>query len=87
MNKVALNQDIADKVIDILVEEFELERELLTLDVNLFEELELDSLDAVDLIVALEKLFAFRADEEQVKQLRTIRNIVNFIEEYLATNN
>lgn len=78
-------QEILDKVYEILVEEFELEREELSPESKLFEELDLDSLDAVDMIVAFEKVFGFRAEEEKAKQLRTIEDIVNMIEDQISS--
>ncbi|WP_372367074.1 acyl carrier protein [Candidatus Uabimicrobium sp. HlEnr_7] len=79
MNKEMSHEEILEKVYGILNEEFEIERDDLKPEARLFEELELDSLDAVDLIVALEKLFGFRAQEEKAKQLRTVDDIVHFI--------
>lgn len=79
MNKEMSHEEILEKVCEILHEEFEIERESLQPQAHLFEDLELDSLDAVDLIVALEKLFGFRAQEEKAKELRTLEDIVYFI--------
>ena len=79
MNKEMSQEEVLEKVCGILHEEFEIEQEDLKLHAHLFEDLELDSLDAVDLIVALEKLFVFRAQEEKAKELRTIEDIVHFI--------
>ncbi len=84
MNRI--NNEILEKVLQVLEEEFELERDQLTPDVNLFEDMELDSLDAVDLIVALEKLFGIRAEEERAKEIRTIRDVVSFVEFSLNQN-
>lgn len=79
MDKEMSHEEILEKVCGILNEEFEIENEELQPQAHLFEDLELDSLDAVDLIVALEKLFGFRAQEEKAKELRTIEDIVHFI--------
>lgn len=77
------DQEIFDRVKNILIEEFEVEEELITPDSNLYTELELDSLDSVDLIVALENEFAFKInrseDEEQLRAMRTIKDINRFI--------
>lgn len=82
MGEDVINPNILNKIIDILVEDFELDKEKLQLDVNL-RELGLDSLDAVDMIVALERAFAFRAEEDKVKKIRTLRDVIKFIEEAL----
>lgn len=81
-------QEIFDRVKNILVEEFEVEEESITAESNLYTELELDSLDSVDLIVALENEFAFKInrseDEEQLRALRTINDIIRFIQSKTA---
>lgn len=82
MDKEMSEKEIWEKVHSILHEEFEIEEEHLKLEAHLFDDLELDSLDAVDLIVALEKLFGFRAEEEKAKELRTIEDIIKFIQEH-----
>ncbi len=77
------DKEIFDKVKNILVEEFEVEEDSISPESNLYTELELDSLDSVDLIVALENEFAFKInraeDEEQLRAMRTIKDIIRFI--------
>jgi acyl carrier protein len=80
MGEDVINQKILNKIVDILVEDFDFDREKLQLDATLHE-LGLDSLDAVDMIVILEKIFEFRAEEEKVKKIRTLRDVVKFVEE------
>jgi acyl carrier protein len=65
---------------EVFEQEFELEREQLLPDANIFSELGLDSLDTVDLIVALQKKFgvAIRGDE-RVRDIRTLNDLYDFI--------
>lgn len=78
--------DIKKIVNNILVEEFERSEDELTEDANLFDDLELDSLDGIDLIVALEKAIKgaigreVKIDEEKAKSLKTVGDIYNVIE-------
>ncbi len=78
------NQEIFERIKQILVEEFEVDTEQITQDSNLYSELELDSLDSVDLIVALENEFGFKIDrtkdEEDLRELRTVTDVSNFIQ-------
>ena len=78
------NQEIFERIKQILVEEFEVDAEQITQESNLYSELELDSLDSVDLIVALENEFGFKIDrakdEEELRELRTITDVSNFIQ-------
>jgi acyl carrier protein len=76
--------DIERLVNDTLVGEFEVSRALLLPDKRLREDLELDSLDAVDMIVALEQSLAIRVDEDKAKQIRTVGDLYSFVERMLA---
>lgn len=83
-------QEIAQRTNKILVDLFELEGEELTPESSLYEELGLDSLDSVDLIVALEKEFEFKVvrsvDEEKIRAIRLLKDLYGFIEEKLSQN-
>ncbi len=73
-------EDIVAKVHEVLVDEFELEAETVVAEAHLFTDLELDSLDAVDLIASLEAAFGHRVDEEEAKQVRTVSDVYDLIE-------
>ena len=65
---------------DILEEYFEIERERLLPEMNIFEDLELDSLDIVDLVVAMQKKFNVRIrDDERIRSIRTLEDIYRFV--------
>ncbi len=78
------HEDIVAHVNKTLTEEFEVPAANLSPDKRLREDLELDSLDAVDMIVALEQGLKIRVDEEQAKQIRTVGDIYDFVEKMLA---
>lgn len=75
------NQSVIQKVNEVFVDEFELDAEALTPDAQIFQELGLDSLDVVDLIVALQKKFGvnFRSDE-RIREIRTLGDLYGFVE-------
>ncbi|MFW6303259.1 MAG: acyl carrier protein [Candidatus Sumerlaeota bacterium] len=79
-----LEQDAQDTVKNVLKEEFEVPEELLTSETELYQEMGLDSLDSVDLVVALEKAFDFKivrsVDEERIRAIRTLGDLYAFIE-------
>lgn len=89
MVKKMTEQDIASRVKKILIEEFELKEEELTPNASLYDELGLDSLDSVDLVVALEREFNFKVvrntDEEKIRAIRQLRDIHDFIIEKQKT--
>ena len=79
------DRELMDRVKRVLVDEFELDEGDLQTDANLYEDLGLDSLDSVDLVVALEKEFQFKVvravDEEKIRAIRTLGDICAFIVE------
>jgi len=64
-------------VADLLTQMFELDRASLTLESTLYEDLDIDSIDAVDLAVKLKQLTGKRLAPEVFKDIRTIADIVN----------
>jgi acyl carrier protein len=73
-------QEIITRVNEVLEEYFEIEPERLLPEMNIFEDLELDSLDIVDLVVALQKRFKVRIrDDERIKHIRTLGDIHRFV--------
>lgn len=77
-------QEIIAHVNKTLVDEFEVPEDTIAPDKRLREDLELDSLDAVDMIVALEQGLKIRVDEEQAKQIRTVGDIYSFVEKMMT---
>lgn len=84
------NAEIKEIVDNILVEEFEIETSEISEDAELFDDLELDSLDGIDLIVALEKAIKEKTgeekkiEEEKAKALKTVGDIYKTIGEITA---
>jgi acyl carrier protein len=71
--------EIFIRVRQILVETFELDAEKITLDAHLQEDLDLDSIDAVDLVVKLQQYTSAKIDPSVFKQVRTIGDVVDAI--------
>ena len=72
-----------DKIIEtintVMVEEFEIDAQLLKPDALLYEDLGLDSLDAVDLIVMVDKELGVRIEEEEARSIRTLEDVYQII--------
>jgi len=64
----------------ILVDEFEIEAEAITPEANLYEELDLDSIDAVDLVIKLQQMTGKKIQPDAFKSVRTVNDVVNAIE-------
>jgi acyl carrier protein len=71
--------DIFNKIKKVLVEEFEVEEDSITLEANLFTDLELDSLDAIDLMVTLDKELGIEIKTETMQDMRTIQDVCDFV--------
>ncbi|HOJ76849.1 MAG TPA: acyl carrier protein [Bacillota bacterium] len=78
-----METEIFEKVKKVFVDEFEIEENMITQQSLIFDELGLDSLDSVDLIVALEKEFGFKVDRAQdgpiIAQIKSIQDIINYV--------
>ena len=75
--------EIFDKLKSILVEDFEIEEEKIQAETNLFEDLELDSIDAVDLAVKLQGFTQKKIPPDNFKQITTINDVVLAVVELL----
>ena len=73
--KMGKKIDLRGTIDRVLEEEFEIEAERLKPDAALFTDLELDSLDIVDLIVALEQAFSIKIRAEAAQTFRDIRTL------------
>ncbi len=73
-------QEVIELIDTSLAEEFELEREAMTPEANIYEDLGLDSLDTVDMVIVLEGAFKFKIrEEEAVRGIRTLGDIHRFV--------
>ncbi len=73
-------EEIRKLVDEVFEESFEIDRSRLSPEMKIFEDLGLDSLDIVDLVVALQKKFKVQIrDDERVRQIRTLGDIYRFI--------
>ena len=74
-------EKIVELVNEVFLEDFEMEQEQLSPEVHLFTELGLDSLDVVDLVVALQKKFDVSIrDDERIRDIRVLSDLYDFIE-------
>ena len=73
-------QEIIAAINEVFEEDFEIEREMLEPQANIFEDLELDSLDIVDLVVAMQKKFGVTIrDDERIREIRTLGDLYELI--------
>lgn len=68
----------------IFIDQFELEPAKVVPDARLREDLDLDSLDAADMLVAIEKRFGIRLDDQVARQFRTVSDIHGYVRKLVA---
>lgn len=76
-------QEIIDKVNTLLTEEFEIAPEVLTPEASLKNDLEIDSLDFVDIVVLIDREFGFKPKAEELKNVKTLSDFYNYIEAHI----
>ncbi|HIT79971.1 MAG TPA: acyl carrier protein [Candidatus Faecivivens stercorigallinarum] len=72
---------IFDKVKEILVDQLDVEEEKVTMEASIVDDLGADSLDLVDLVMSLEEEFDVEIPDEQVENIKTVGDIVKYIED------
>ena len=83
-----MNKEVYERIVDTLVEDFQKDRDEIKPDTTLKDELGLDSLDRVDLVIALESAYDVEISEgsddtvkKQFYQCKTVQEIVDFLTE------
>ncbi len=71
---------VFEELQDIIAEELGVDKEEVTLEASLTDDLGADSLDAVELIMALEDEFDLEISDEKAQSLTTVQSIVDYIE-------
>lgn len=77
-------EEIYTKIVAILEELFEVNPEDVTPDSNLYQDLDIDSIDAVDLVVELKKYTGQKIQPDDFKQVRTVQDVVVEVEKLLS---
>ena len=72
---------VFEKVRAIICDQLEMEEDAVTLDSVLLEDLGADSIDLADLVMTLEDEFDMEISDEELENIRTVADIVKFIEE------
>jgi acyl carrier protein len=80
------NDQIFEKLKEILQSTFEIDPANVTLASHLFEELDLDSIDAVDLAIQLQEMTGKRIKPDDFKSVRTVGDVVTTVQQLLASH-
>ncbi|WP_377158324.1 acyl carrier protein [Roseateles sp. UC29_93] len=79
------NEDIFARLRDILIETFDIEADRITPEARLYEDLDIDSIDAVDLIVKLKPMVGKKLQPEAFKAVRTLQDVVDALQGLIKT--
>ncbi len=83
---VKSREEILEYLRNTLVELFELKPEQIVPEANLYEDLDIDSIDAVDLILKLKDLTGRKIQPQAFKHVRTVGDVIDAIQAVMAQN-
>ena len=72
---------IFDEIKDIIIDQLQVEESEVTMDTNLMKDLSADSLDAVEIIMAIEEEYGIEIPDEDAETFQTVGDLVNYVEE------
>ena len=72
---------VFDKIKDIIVEQLSVDESMVTPETNLMKDLEADSLDAVEIIMAIEDEFDIEIPDEDAEKFQLVGDLVRYVEE------
>ena len=75
--------EIYTVISNILVTLFEIDENDISIDAHLYEDMDLDSIDAVDLVVKLREITGKKIEPEEFKQVRTVKDVVDAVEKLI----
>lgn len=76
------DQGLLEEIINIIVDTLEVEEESLNENTR-FADLDVDSLDLVNLVVAFEKRYNFEIPDNEIKNLQTVKDVVDYVESHV----
>lgn len=79
-------QQIIERINNFMVEDFEVDESSITPDADLKNTLDLDSLDYIDLVVAIEQNFGFKVKPEDFQQMHTVQDLYDYVSNRLTAN-
>ena len=72
---------IFDEIKDIIIEQLQVDESEVTMDTNLMKDLSADSLDAVEIIMAIEEEYGIEIPDEDAETFQTVGDLVRYVEE------
>lgn len=86
MEKTYTKEELFDEIVRVMGDLFEVDTEGVTRESRLVEDLDLNSIDAVDMIVHLQNMIGKRIKPEAFKSVRTVGDVVDVIYDFSQQN-
>ena len=74
-------EEIFDKLKELVVDHLGVEEDEVTMEASMQDDLGADSLDLVDLVMSVEEEFGVKVADEDLENIKTVGDIVNYIED------
>jgi acyl carrier protein len=78
-----VEKSVEKRVMEIIVEQLKIDPEVVTLEAHFIDDLGADSLDLVELIMAMEEEFSLEISDEDAEKIQTVQDAVNYITEHM----
>ncbi len=78
-----VEKSVERRVIEIIVEQLGVSEEEITMEASFIEDLGADSLDLVELIMAMEEEFGIEISDEDAEKIQTVQDVANYITEHI----
>ena len=73
---------VFEKIKKIIIEQLQVSEDEVTMDTNLMKDLSADSLDAVEIIMAIEDVYEFEIPDEDAEKFQTVSDLVKYVEDH-----
>lgn len=73
--------DTFERIRELLAEQLDIDEDKITMDSDILEDFEADSLDVVDMVMTLEDEFGIEVPDEQIENFHTVGDVVRYVEE------
>ncbi|MCX5917856.1 MAG: acyl carrier protein [Deltaproteobacteria bacterium] len=78
-----MEKSVEKRVMEIIVEQLKVDPEVVTLEAHFIDDLGADSLDLVELIMAMEEEFSLEISDEDAEKIQTVQDAVNYLTEHM----
>ena len=73
--------DTFERIRELLAEQLDIDEDKITMDSDILDDFEADSLDVVDMVMTLEDEFGVEVPDEQIENFHTVGDVVRYVEE------